>query len=84
MESTPSRTREPGQLRRDSAEAQTAARSARIGDGGCGGSRASATRFLSSARWSCRLSRLRNGLSAQQVRLLQLGCWGLLAGLGHC
>jgi hypothetical protein len=37
--------REPGQLRRGSAETETGARSARIGDGGCGGSRASATRF---------------------------------------
>jgi hypothetical protein len=36
---------EPGQLRRGSAETETAARSARIGDVGCGGSRVSATRF---------------------------------------
>jgi len=36
---------QPGQLRRDSAETETAARSARIGDGGCGGCRVSATRF---------------------------------------
>jgi hypothetical protein len=39
--------------------------------------------FLSSARWSCRLSRLRKKLSVQQSRLLQLGCPRFFTGLDH-